>query len=135
MIYDTDAITGIPRMVEVKPHVLPSTMQDKGRGVINLVCRRFRVEMADIGARTRHPRVVVARAVMVHLLRRHTTLSYPEIARAMGRPNHSTVITAHNRLRKQYDEDKPVTAAGMDAITTRALVDTLDRIIVEKQSW
>ena len=104
----------------------------KFHAIIKLVCRRCLVDQAEIGARTRHKRVVLARSVMVHLLRKHTTLSYPEIARAMSRPNHSTVITAHNRLRRQYAADEPVTAEGMDAITMRALVDTLDRIITEE---
>jgi hypothetical protein len=30
-----------------------------------------------------------------------TTMSYPEIARSLGRPNHSTVITAVKRLERQ----------------------------------
>ena len=31
-------------------------------------------------------------------------MSYPEIARSIGRPNHSTVITAHQRLSRQMGE-------------------------------
>jgi chromosomal replication initiator protein len=62
------------------------------------VARRLRVELADMAGNGRHRRVVLARSVVVHLARRLTTLSFPEIARAMGRPNHSSVITAHNRI-------------------------------------
>lgn len=65
------------------------------------VCRTLAVEPAELAGKTRHKRVVLARAVVTWLARRLTTLSFPEIARAIGRPNHSTVITAHNRLIKQ----------------------------------
>lgn len=65
------------------------------------IARRLRVEHADMAGKGRHPRVVLARSIVVHVARRLTTLSFPEIARAMSRPNHSSVITAHNRLLSQ----------------------------------
>lgn len=40
---------------------------------------------------------VAARTVFVVAARRMTGASYPEIAAAMGRPNHSTALTAHRR--------------------------------------
>ncbi|MFT3686573.1 MAG: DnaA/Hda family protein [Phycisphaerales bacterium] len=66
--------------------------------VVALVCQRLSVTMGEVAGRGRHPRVVLARAAATLLARRHTRASYPEIARALGRPNHSTVITAHQRL-------------------------------------
>ena len=75
------------------------------------VARSLRVELHDMAGKGRHKRVVLARAIVVHLARRLTTLSYPEIARAMGRPNHSSVITAHNRLIEQMKPDAAADAA------------------------
>lgn len=72
--------------------------------IISQTCTALGVETADLGAPTRHKRVVLARAVITHLSRELTTLSYPEIARAIGRPSHSTVITAHQRLVKQITQ-------------------------------
>jgi chromosomal replication initiator protein len=69
--------------------------------VVALVCERFGVTMSEVGGRGRHARVVLARAVATHLARKLTSASYPEIARALGRPNHSTVITAYERLKTQ----------------------------------
>lgn len=66
--------------------------------IVALVCQRLNVTMGEVAGRGRHPRVVLARAAATLLARRHTRASYPEIARALGRPNHSTVITAHQRL-------------------------------------
>ncbi|MFO0858914.1 MAG: DnaA/Hda family protein [Phycisphaerales bacterium] len=78
------------------------------------VARRLRVELSDMAGRGRHPRVVLARSIVVRLARRLTTLSFPEIARAMNRPNHSSVITAHNRLLEQLRVSTP--QAGGSAI-------------------
>ncbi|MCC6907020.1 MAG: AAA family ATPase [Phycisphaerales bacterium] len=69
-------------------------------------CTELGVDSSDLGAPTRHKRVVLARAVITHLARQFTTMSYPEIARAIGRPSHSTVITAHQRLQKQVESDE-----------------------------
>lgn len=62
------------------------------------VARSLCVDQSEMAGTGRHRRVVLARSIGVYLARRLTTLSFPEIARAMGRPNHSSVITAHNRL-------------------------------------
>lgn len=98
------------------------------------VCRALRVDFGEYCGTGRHKRVVLARAVTVHVARAMTTASYPEIARAMGRPNHSTVITAHQRLAKVLketpDEDlgvvhgpefSGVTVSGLIAQLTRDL--------------
>ncbi|BAM02726.1 DnaA/Hda family protein [Phycisphaera mikurensis] len=56
--------------------------------------------------------VVQARALVAHLARELTAMSYPEIARAMGRPSHSGVITADKRVRSQAEADAAVPVAG-----------------------
>lgn len=72
--------------------------------ILHVVCRELRVDPGEFAGTGRHKRVVLARAVTVQLARELTTLSYPEIARAMRRPNHSTVITAHQRLTGQLEQ-------------------------------
>ena len=69
--------------------------------IMGTICRELRVDPAEFSGSGRHKRVVLARALTVQLARELTTMSYPEIARAMRRPNHSTVITAHQRLSAQ----------------------------------
>lgn len=66
--------------------------------IISDVCAALRIDASDLGGRGRHKRVVMARALITYLARKHTTLSFPEIARALSRPNHSTVITAYQRI-------------------------------------
>lgn len=72
------------------------------------VCQTLGVEYGEMCGRGRHARVVLARSLTAWLSRRLTTMSFPEIARAMGRPNHSSVITACQRVQCQM-------AAGMPA--------------------
>lgn len=73
-------------------------------------CRAMKVEVSDLMGRVRHPRVVIARALVAYLCRTLTTLSFPEIARATGRDNHSTIITAHKRLVRQMADGETLTA-------------------------
>jgi chromosomal replication initiator protein len=70
------------------------------------VCRTLRVEHSELMGRGRHRRVVLARTMVAHLSRSMTTLSFPEIARAMGRPNHSTIVTACQRFARQLEKDE-----------------------------
>lgn len=76
--------------------------------VLSVVCEALSVEVNEVLGSGRHVRVVAARAVAAHLCRRLTTMSYPEIAKALGRPNHSTVITACQRLGRHMAEGRRV---------------------------
>lgn len=78
--------------------------------IIDEVCRSLGVQIGDFVGRGRHKRVVLARAVTTYLARGLTTLSYPEIARAMGRPNHSTVVTACQRITGQIERNETLPA-------------------------
>ncbi|MCU0688562.1 MAG: DnaA/Hda family protein [Phycisphaerales bacterium] len=93
--------------------------------VVSLVCDRLRVTMIELSGKGRHHRVVLARAVATALARRCTSASYPEIARAIGRPNHSTVITAHQRLTEQLSRNEMVDAGDGQPVALAALLDEL----------
>lgn len=71
--------------------------------ILGVVCERLGVDQSDVMGRGRHKRVVLARSLTALLARELTTHSYPEIARALGRDNHSTVVTACQRLKKSMD--------------------------------
>ncbi|REK40918.1 MAG: hypothetical protein DWQ20_00900 [Actinobacteria bacterium] len=47
---------------------------------------------------SRHKSVVLARGIVVLLARQRTYMSFPEIAKGIGRPCHSSVITSLQRL-------------------------------------
>jgi len=73
----------------------------RAEAIIRSACERLGVEVSDVMGRSRHRRVVAARSIAALLARRLTTLSYPELAQKLGRPNHSSVVTACQRLEKQ----------------------------------
>ena len=68
--------------------------------VLDTVCARMVVNRAELMGTGRHRRVVAARGLVAYLARALTTLSYPEIAHALGRKHHSTVHTAVGRVNK-----------------------------------
>jgi chromosomal replication initiator protein len=91
--------------------------------IIAHVCLTLGVERSDLASTTRHKRVVLARAIITHACRELTTMSFPEIARALGRPSHSTVITAQQRLARQIESGEVWgIGAGGEGVTIAALV-------------
>jgi chromosomal replication initiator protein len=95
------------------------------------VCSTLRVEPSELLGRSRHKRVVLARSLTAHLGRKLTTLSYPELAREMNRPNHSTVVTACQRVERAL-ETHACCEAGVEfeGETYQSLIARLKREIV-----
>jgi chromosomal replication initiator protein len=74
--------------------------------ISEVVCEHLGIELADLYGDGRHRLVVLARSVSAVLARSLTSQSFPEIARAMNRRNHSTIITAHQRGTKMIEESE-----------------------------
>ena len=87
--------------------------------IIDSICQRLGIEPDELLGRGRHRRVVLARSLVVHLARSLTTLSFPEIARGLGRENHSTVHTAARRIEADLAADEA--AMGDKDYTPRPL--------------
>ncbi len=66
--------------------------------IVEEVCCLLAIDPNDLYGKGRHKRVVLGRSLIVALAREFTTMSFPEIARGLGRPSHSTVVTAHGRI-------------------------------------
>lgn len=93
--------------------------------ILHVVSHALSVTLEELRGVGRAPRVVVGRALVAHLARRLTSHSYPEIARALGRENHSTVITAHQRLAAQLQSNASVGLASGQTVPMLALRDQL----------
>ena len=83
--------------------------------ILRCVCDLFALPAEQVTGRLRKANVVLARSLLIHLVYELTPMSYPEIASAMGRPSHSTIITAAGRIKKQLKQDKPVLVPGVEA--------------------
>lgn len=91
--------------------------------VVRGVARAIGVEASEVLGTSRHRRVVLARAMCVYLMRELTTLSYPEIGRALARKNHSTAATADKRLRAQIEARSGAGIGGeFDGMTVAEVV-------------
>ena len=103
--------------------------------IIEEVCRTITVDFERLMGKGRHKRVVLARSLISYLARKLTTMSFPEIARAMGRPNHSTVITAQRRLDADLAKalDTPLGAELSPSFPTMTLRELTDRISTQLQ--
>jgi chromosomal replication initiator protein len=102
--------------------------------IVDEVCRALHIQVGDFVGRGRHKRVVLARAMTAYLARSLTTLSYPEIAKGMGRPNHSTVVTACQRITKQIEQNEALpegdwNGLGLNGLTIGGLCEQVRRDI------
>ncbi|MBL0921377.1 MAG: AAA family ATPase [Phycisphaerales bacterium] len=84
------------------------------------------VDLSEVFGRGRHQRVVLARSMASYLSRELTTLSYPEIARDLNRPNHSTVVTACTRFTDQLQREPDRTVRD-DGATLASVTDQVRR--------
>jgi len=69
--------------------------------IIAAVAEHFAVPPSAILGSGREKMVSLARSICMYLARRHTGMSFPEIGRALGNKNHSTVIAACQRVETQ----------------------------------
>lgn len=96
--------------------------------IIDAACAELGVTREDLSGKGRAKKVVLAREVIVHLGKRHTGRSYPELAIALGRPNHSTVITAHQRFEKRLVSGDAIrVGAAADGCSAGELIGRLER--------
>ncbi len=77
--------------------------------ILTAVCSRSRVDPARLVLEGRHAtdREKWARMEIYWLARSTTTLSYPQIARATGRKEHSTVIYGARRTQTRINSSYP----------------------------
>ncbi len=76
--------------------------------ILEAVCAVVRVEPSEVLGPGRHRRIVLARSLAARLARDLTNHSFPEIARAMNRQNHSTIVTASQRVGAQIERGATV---------------------------
>ena len=106
--------------------VTPSHRLPTPEEIGDVVCAVCGVHGIQMRGSNRHRATVIARGLFVHLCRELTAMSYPQIARALGRAHHSTVITSHQRLRERLAAGERVTH-GLDHMTIGELLDAARR--------
>ena len=89
------------------PEPTPCTIEE----IVEVTAARFGVAPADILARDRRPTVASARKLAMYLARALTDHSLPEIGRAFGGRDHSTVLSAIRRVEREITADSELAGA------------------------
>ncbi len=70
-----------------------------------LVCHHFQLKSTDLTSKDRHRTVAFARHVAMYLCKQRLNCSFPEIGKAFGNRDHSTVISAVRKIQVQRNND------------------------------
>jgi chromosomal replication initiator protein len=79
------------------------------------VCHHFQLRSTDLLSKDRHKSVAFARHVAMYLCKSRLKCSYPELGRAFGNRDHTTVMSAVRKIECQRDRD-PEVRAHLEAI-------------------
>jgi chromosomal replication initiator protein len=74
--------------------------------IIKSVSVKLNIKIADIRSHNKTKNLVLARQVAMFLARELTSASFPDIGEKVGGRDHSTVIYAHNKIKKLLTVDK-----------------------------
>jgi chromosomal replication initiator protein len=75
-----------------------------------IVCHHFKLRTSELLSKDRHKSVAFARQVAMYLCRQRLKCSFPELGRAFGNRDHTTVMSAVRKIEAQRDSDPQVRA-------------------------
>ena len=93
------------------------------------VAEYFNLSRHALHSKRRDRTAALARGVAMYLVRRHTSMSFPEIGRSMGKKNHSTVLMATRRIERWVESNATVawgTSDGEREAPIRTLLASID---------
>ena len=79
--------------------------------IVERCARHFQIPMEDIMGPKRDKDIVVPRQVAMYMLRSELHLSFPKIARELGRKDHTTAIHSVEKIEKEVSYDADIKAA------------------------
>ena len=85
--------------------------------IIKLVAEHFDVRETDLKGPRRHRTIAHPRSIAMYLCRKHTQSSYPQIGRAFGGKDHTTVMAAFRKVNKACNE----------TLSTRSEIEAIER--------
>ena len=124
----------VDTVTQVFEHAWDTTQPISLDRIKEVVCKQLHLAMGDLTSRDRGPRVSLGRGLVACLARRMTDYSYPEIARTLGRQNHSSAHAAARRIEAMVEEDRTVRLPGKGGhddgrVLVRELLDRLQHAV------
>lgn len=102
---DLQIVTGLLGGVKSRPkHLSP-------KQIIERTAKHFSVTIDDILGPKRDKDIVIPRQVAMYMLRSELHLSFPKIARELGRKDHTTAIHSVEKIEKESSLDADIRAA------------------------
>lgn len=74
------------------------------------VCAAFGIRRVELLARRRTNEVVIPRQIAIYIARKHTTCSYPMIAKHFGGMDHTTILHAVRKMSYLESRDQSISA-------------------------
>ncbi|MDP6541915.1 MAG: helix-turn-helix domain-containing protein, partial [Phycisphaerales bacterium] len=118
-------IDDVERVLRATP---PTSHPIRVQDIVEITSKRLGLTTEDLLSSSRSTRVVLARSIAAFLGRQLTTMSFPELATALGRKNHSTVHAAARRIEKRLEHESNSEGSvqiGDEEVTVRELLDQL----------
>jgi len=79
--------------------------------IIKGVATKMNIKISDLKSHKKNKNLVLGRQISMFLARELTSSSFPDIGERIGGRDHSTVIYAHNKIRKMIAVDKNLRSA------------------------
>ncbi|NNM85863.1 MAG: chromosomal replication initiator protein DnaA [Phycisphaerales bacterium] len=114
----------IRRRTQVMLPVAPERILDE-------VASMFGIAKASLLGQSRQRLAAGARSIAMHLMRRHANMSFPEIGRAFGHRNHSTVIAACNRVEAQIASGNLIAWKAADGDRRESVAAVVQRLVAQ----
>ena len=76
--------------------------------IISTVCEQYGIKQEDITSRKRNKEIVVPRQIIMYLSREYTDAPLEEIGRALGKKDHTTVMSGINKIKDLLTGDNEV---------------------------
>lgn len=104
------SLTGQDINLEMAKETLKGIYDDASRMVDirqiqKAVCDYYKIKVADIKSKNRSKKVMMPRHTAIYLAREYTNTSLPEIGRAFGGRDHTTVIHSIRKVKKDIEQD------------------------------
>ncbi|MDQ3158517.1 MAG: chromosomal replication initiator protein DnaA [bacterium] len=100
--------------LELAKSIIGSTSRPKHvspKMVIEKTAKMFQVSVEDIMSAKRDRDIVMPRQISMYLLRSELKLSFPKIAKELGRKDHTTAMHSVDKIQKMLAEDKTLKTA------------------------
>lgn len=96
-----------PNLVEVAlADLIPSRGDIEPAYVVDLVARKFGLTSEKLLGRDRTKEVALPRQIAMYLLREEAKISFPQIGEVLGGRDHSTVMSAYEKIKEQIHADR-----------------------------